>query len=106
MLGASWATYRALVNHVGEEPGWSNLEELARRFAHLRPFTLAAATDGNHGRAVARVARLLGFDAIVFVPRGTAEAGIRAIESEGARSVVVDGDYRRRGCPLGRRGGR
>ncbi len=59
----------------------------------LHPFTLAAATDGNHGRAVAHFARVLGFEARIFVPRGTAEARIRAIESEGATVTVVDGDY-------------
>jgi diaminopropionate ammonia-lyase len=55
--------------------------------------TLAAATDGNHGRAVARMARLLGFDAHIFVPAGTVMPRIEAIESEGATVTVVDGGY-------------
>jgi diaminopropionate ammonia-lyase len=94
LLGASWAIYRALsVGRGVALDRWSTLEELARQLAVLRPFTLAAATDGNHGRAVAHMARLLGFQARIFVPRGTAEARIRAIESEGAVCTVVDGDY-------------
>ena len=95
ILGASWATYRALVDHLGYEPEpWSNINELARRHLdHLRPFTLAAATDGNHGRAVAFMARLLGFDARIFVPAGTVAARIDAIERENATVTVVDGDY-------------
>jgi diaminopropionate ammonia-lyase len=52
-----------------------------------------AATDGNHGRAVARMAALLGYRAHVFVPFGTATARIDAIESEGATVTVVDGTY-------------
>jgi diaminopropionate ammonia-lyase len=94
MLGASWAAYRALVARLGRDPEpWADVEELRRAFAPLRPLTLATATDGNHGRAVARMAALLGLDADVYMPQGTAAARIAAIEGEGARVTVVDGDY-------------
>lgn len=94
ILGASWATYRALCDRLGSEPEpWADVDDLARRVAFLKPFSLAAATDGNHGRAVARMARLLGFGCRIFVPEGTSPARIGAIESEGAEVVVVDGDY-------------
>lgn len=94
ILGASWATYQAICTHLGREPErWSNINELAARLAHLRPFTLATATDGNHGRAVAFMARLLGFDARIFVPSGMSEARIEAMQAEGAVVSVVDGDY-------------
>ena len=94
MLGASWATYRAVIERLGQDPEpWSSLEELHRTLGPLRPLTLAAATDGNHGRAVARMAALLGLDADVYLPRGTAAARIDAIKGEGARVTVVDGDY-------------
>ncbi len=93
MLGASWATYRALVDRLGHEPEWNTVEELAREMATLQPLNLAAATDGNHGRAVARMARLLGFGAHIFMPAGTVDARIEAIESEGATVSVVAGDY-------------
>ncbi|MRR11046.1 pyridoxal-phosphate dependent enzyme, partial [bacterium] len=56
-------------------------------------FSLAAATDGNHGRAVAFMARLLGFGCRIFVPAGTVPARIHAIQNEGAEVTVVDGDY-------------
>jgi diaminopropionate ammonia-lyase len=93
MLGASWATYRALVERLGEEPPWSSLDELRAALAPLGPLALAAATDGNHGRAVARMARLLGYGAHIFVPAGTARARIDGIASEGAEVTVVDGSY-------------
>jgi diaminopropionate ammonia-lyase len=94
LLGASWATYRALEARAGRKlHGFRSLVELAAEISRSGPFTLAAATDGNHGRAVARMAMLLSFSARVFVPRGTAVARIRAIESEGASCEVVDGDY-------------
>jgi diaminopropionate ammonia-lyase len=93
MLGASWATYRAIVERLGSEPEWSSVDELATAVAPLRPLTLAAATDGNHGRAVAAMARLLGFDARIFVPSDMVAARVAGIESEGAHVEVVDGTY-------------
>ena len=94
MLGASWATYRALSEHLGAEPGpWNDIGELAEILASARPLTLVAATDGNHGRAVARMARLAGLSARIFVPSGTAQARMEAICSEGAELIEVDGDY-------------
>jgi len=94
ILGASWAIYRALESHTGRALGpWRTTHELAEQLAPLRPMTLAAATDGNHGRAVARMAALLGFASRIYVPAGTAQARIDAIAGEGAHVEVVDGTY-------------
>lgn len=94
ILGASWASYRALCDHLGFDPEpWANVNDLSRRIAYLRPFSFAAATDGNHGRAVAFMARLFGFSCRIFVPKGTVPARIHAIQNEGAEVIVVDGDY-------------
>jgi diaminopropionate ammonia-lyase len=93
VLGASWATYQLAIRRLGREPAWETLDELRAAFAPLRPLALMTATDGNHGRAVARVAKLFGFDARIFVPLGTVQARIDAIASEGASVTVVDGSY-------------
>ncbi len=94
VLGASWAVYRALLAHLGRSPDQvRTVEGLRRELEPLRPFTLSAATDGNHGRAVARMAALLGLDARIYVPAGTAAARIDAIADEGATVSVVDGSY-------------
>jgi diaminopropionate ammonia-lyase len=93
ILGASWGVYRALEEHVGGIEQWETLDELAEQLESHKPLALATATDGNHGRAVACMARLLRLDARVFVPSGTARARIEAIEGEGARCDVVDGTY-------------
>ncbi|WP_405738398.1 pyridoxal-phosphate dependent enzyme [Streptomyces sp. NBC_00028] len=74
-LGAFWAVHRALAER---EPA---------------PVTLVTATDGNHGRAVARAARLVGQDAHVFVPRGVPARAVAAIAAEGARVSEVTGPY-------------
>jgi len=98
IMGASWAIYRAigaaLRERTGREIGpWATLEELAEQIAPLRPLTMTCATDGNHGRAVARMARLLGFSARILVPADMAPARIEAIASEGAEVVRHDGTY-------------
>lgn len=94
ILGASWATYRALRERLDAPLApWATAAELAERFAPLRPLTLATATDGNHGRAVAHVASLLGLGARIFVPAGAAQARLDGIASEGAEVVIVDGGY-------------
>src|ERR671911_2822590 len=94
ILGASWAVYRALEERLGENfGGWEEIWELEERLEPLRPLSLVAATDGNHGRAVARVARLFGLGAKIFVPGGMATARREAIASEGAEVIVVDGTY-------------
>lgn len=93
ILGASWAVYRALEARLGGFAPWDSIDDLRRQLDPLRPLTLSAATDGNHGRAVARMAKLLGFDATIYVPAGTAQARIDGIASEGASVTVVDGTY-------------
>ena len=59
----------------------------------LRPLTLIAATDGNHGRAVARVARWFGLNARIFVPSFVSPGRRQAIEAEGAELRIIDGVY-------------
>jgi diaminopropionate ammonia-lyase len=93
ILGASWATYRALDQHVGGFAPWKTFDDLAAQLRSHLPLTLAAATDGNHGRAVARMARLLGLQARIYLPAGSAAARVEAIRSEGATATVIDGSY-------------
>jgi diaminopropionate ammonia-lyase len=93
ILGASWATYRALEERFGPFKPWRTLDEVKAQLAPLQPLALATATDGNHGRAVARMARWLGLAARIFVPAGTAEPRIKGIESEGASVSEVRGSY-------------
>ena len=80
-LGASWAIHRALRARLRGDPEGSS------------PVTLVAATDGNHGRAVARFARLLGHRARIFVPDGVHPAAVQAIRDEGADVTAVPADY-------------
>jgi len=73
VLGASWACRQVLQRRPGA--------------------MLVTATDGNHGRAVARMAAHFGVEATVFVPEVMLPAIAAPIADEGAKVVWVDGDY-------------
>ncbi len=95
ILGASWATCRTVLAHLdvpgGDQPTLGGVRQAIE--ASGAPLTLVAATDGNHGRGVARMAALLGVPATILVPAGTAQSRIDAIVGEGAEVRVVDGGY-------------
>ncbi len=94
ILGASWAIYREVIDVFGIDPEpVGSVAELSRALRPAGRLTLCAATDGNHGRAVARVAAMLGWDALIYVPQGTAASRIEGISSEGATVTVIDGTY-------------
>lgn len=75
-LGASWAIHRALMDADNSDV-----------------MTIVTATDGNHGRAVARFARSLGQRASIFIPNGVHPSAVQAIRHEGADVQVVGGSY-------------
>ena len=55
--------------------------------------TVACATDGNHGRAVAHMARVSGLKAHIFMHSDTVPARIGAVTDEGAQVAMVEGNY-------------
>lgn len=55
--------------------------------------TLVCASAGNHGRALARAARELALSARVYMSQSAADGPRRAIRSEGAQVIIVDGTY-------------
>lgn len=63
------------------------------RSPSLSQLTLCAATDGNHGRAVAWTARMLGQAAVIYLPADSALARIQAIQGEGGRTILVEGSF-------------
>jgi diaminopropionate ammonia-lyase len=74
IAGATWALERLIAERPGLEAVW-------------------AASEGNHGRAVARAAARRGLAARIFLPAAASEARALAIASEGAEVVRVDGFY-------------
>lgn len=90
ILGASYAISRAVSACLGVESALP-IDELRPRMPG--ELTLVAATDGNHGRAVAHVARLLGVPARIFTPADITAAAKGAIEAEGATRIELDAPY-------------
>ena len=74
-LGASWALHRLLETRRGSFT------------------TVAAASEGNHGRAVAWAARRMNVPCVIFLPARVAPERIENIRGEGATIVLVDGNY-------------
>jgi diaminopropionate ammonia-lyase len=93
VLGASWAIARAIDDLIKPPGGVRTFRDLVAAARRMGGFSLAAATDGNHGRAVAFIARELGLRARIYVPAGTAVARITAIEEQGADVISVEGGY-------------
>jgi diaminopropionate ammonia-lyase len=89
ILGASYAIARALSARQGTPDRALPLSALA-----AAPETaLTATTDGNHGRAVAHIARVLGVPVTISVPTGVTAAARNAITAEGATLVELDLPY-------------
>ncbi|KAL5088656.1 hypothetical protein Trisim1_006346 [Trichoderma cf. simile WF8] len=91
ILGASWGTFRAIAQRLGL-PLDSSLDSIKQALKSTK-ISLYAATDGNHGRAVARMASILGVTSQIHVPVSMHSGTIDLIKSEGAHVVVSDGFY-------------
>jgi diaminopropionate ammonia-lyase len=100
ILGASWATAQSILKRLSLSPQdvtppgneGISLDHLAQK-AQEAGLVLFAATDGNHGRAVARMAKYLGISATIYVPSDLDEEAKDNIRSEGAEVLTFDGDY-------------
>jgi threonine dehydratase len=67
-------------------PGGRLRTETAEAAAHGEPGSgrVVTASAGNHGRAIARAAEMLGLDATVFTPRDAPRSKLDAIRRDGA----------------------
>ncbi|MBQ9249604.1 MAG: diaminopropionate ammonia-lyase [Oscillospiraceae bacterium] len=94
-LGGSFAMARLLCQRLGITLGRDSFQVLTsdayRR--ELEQLTFVTATDGNHGRGVAWAARQLGCRAVVYMPRGSAEARLNNIRAQGAEAEITDLNY-------------
>lgn len=97
ILGASWAVCRALCARYGSDAAGMTvprLRELVRSAGGATDApVLVTATDGNHGRAVARMVSLLGLTARVYVPAGLSPQALDGIRAEGTRPIEIDAGY-------------
>lgn len=91
ILGASWGTFRAIVDRTGLSLE-SDLDHVAST-AREANITLFAATEGNHGRAVARMGKILDVPVRIYMSRFADSETRQKIEGEGAQVTVIKGDY-------------
>ncbi|KAL7625234.1 hypothetical protein AAE478_004449 [Parahypoxylon ruwenzoriense] len=91
ILGASWGTFRALAREL-DLPLDADVAAMKQALI-AQPITLYAATDGNHGRAVARMAAILSMPAEIHVPAHMDPGTIDLIRAESATVVVSTGNY-------------
>ncbi len=95
-LGASYAIYRYLKGvyeaKFDDEFTPASFKD-KQALAKLGAITFTAATDGNHGRAVAWTANRLKQKAVIYMPSNTAQSRIENIESENAKVVLVAGSF-------------
>ena len=81
MLGGSYAIARLLCEKYDLDINDLSFE------------TLKSTTDGNHGRGVAWAARQLGQNAVIYMPKGSAQERVDAILRLGAECIVTDMNY-------------
>ncbi|KAF2835113.1 tryptophan synthase beta subunit-like PLP-dependent enzyme [Patellaria atrata CBS 101060] len=93
ILGASWGIHRLLCSHLSL-PLDTPLEEVGAN-ARRAKVTLVTCTEGNWGRAVARMSRYLTIPAIIVVPGFMDEATEKKIssESETVKLIRIEGTY-------------
>jgi len=94
-LGASYAMAAALAGRMQlplDNLSYGTVQDV--RFKEQRSrITCVTATDGNHGKAVAWLARELGCKAVVYMPAGSSPARFNSIRECGAEVSVIDGNY-------------
>ncbi|TFG61501.1 MAG: pyridoxal-phosphate dependent enzyme, partial [Spirochaetales bacterium] len=96
-LGASYAIFSCLNTEYrlrfGESLSPADFISGSGKLDLLPARIFCAATDGNHGRAVAWTARMLKQQAIIYMPADSALQRIKNIENEGACVVLVEGTF-------------
>jgi len=90
VLGGMFAGLRALARSIGAT---SVAELLDHPVPGRRLPRLICASDGNHGLAVAAAARRAGAEASIYLPAQVSNVRIERIEAQGARVVMIDGNY-------------
>ena len=93
ILGASWAIARVYGTKLGIPESELTFKAIKESAQSSGISLLVAATDGNHGRAVARMAKYLGCQAEIFIPFGVSPEAIAAVESEGALIHETNASY-------------
>lgn len=94
-LGGSFAIAKIICEKLAiplDESTFSALRS-GKYDAELKDMTFITATDGNHGRGVAWTAKMLGCNAVVYLPEGSAKERLENILALGAKAEITDMNY-------------
>lgn len=94
-LGGSYAAGKYLCDKLGISADEFAYGKLTSPQAHERlgENTFVTATDGNHGRGVAWIAKVLGYQAVVYMPQGSAPERLENIRALGAHAEILSCNY-------------
>ena len=90
ILGASWAIHQALCKHLGL-PSHTTLAELTQSLKGRDDVKLVTTTEGNWGRACARMGKYLGVPVTIYVPYFMNPYTSDLISGEGANVIKLEG---------------
>lgn len=97
ILGASWAAHKAICKRLNL-PSTSSLDKVRKALADAqtagKAVRLVTCSEGNWGRACARMSKILGIEATIYVPGFMSEYTQNLLRGEGADvKVLKDGSY-------------
>lgn len=96
-LGGAYAVVHVLKEHLTflfSDNKITDQDILSGKYAeHLDNFTVATATDGNHGRSVAWGAQQCGVNCKIYMHKGVSSSRAIAVELLGATVEWVEGNY-------------
>lgn len=97
ILGASWAIHKAVCQRLNI-PVTATLEDVRNALSSARSarqeIRLVTCSEGNWGRACARMAKILRVQATIYVPGFMSEYTQNLLRGEGAEvTVLKDGSY-------------
>lgn len=97
VFGATFAMAKYLAQRLNIDLAEvTGLEDLRQRYATRfgeGSITFTTCTDGNHGRAVSWASKQLGQRAVVYMPKGSAQARVEHVRANGAECTVTELNY-------------
>ena len=95
VLGASYAIGKYIASKLNKDISEMPFEKLISDEIknELGDLTFVSATDGNHGKGVAWMARKLGHNAIIYMPKGSTQNRVNHIRQMGAKVNVTEFNY-------------
>ncbi|ACB84234.1 diaminopropionate ammonia-lyase [Natranaerobius thermophilus] len=95
VLGSLYAVANIIAEYLGEDLSQLDEQELQSRKVKERVghLTFVTATDGNHGKGLAYAANFFGHNAVVYLPKGSDNDRVKAVEQAGGKAYVTEANY-------------